>query len=99
MDTKLPNNLQELLKQKYGEKGSESRELFEAKAMAYYYCELLKEARKSAQLTQNELAEETDLKKSFISRVENGKVDVQLSTFIKLLDGIGLELRLVPKTN
>lgn len=48
---------EELLLQKYGEKGSEKREEFEAKAQAFYICEMLREEREKQQLTQADLAE------------------------------------------
>ena len=35
---------------------------------------MLKEARKEANITQEQLAEKTGTKKSYISRIENGKV-------------------------
>jgi len=43
---------------------------------------MLKEERKKAQLTQEQLALRTGTKKSYISRVEQGKADIQLSTFV-----------------
>ena len=97
-NTDKPRILEELLTQKYGQEGTENRMLFEAKAEAYYLCEMLKQERKKATLTQEELAAHLNLKKSFISRVENGKVDVRLSTFLKLLRGVGLEFELTPRS-
>ncbi|MBK7885849.1 MAG: helix-turn-helix transcriptional regulator [Bacteroidetes bacterium] len=41
---------------------------------------MLKEARKEANMTQEELADKVGTKKSYISRLENGKCDIQLST-------------------
>jgi len=32
------------------------------------------------------------MQKEFISRIENGKVDGQLSTFLKLVEGLGLKV-------
>jgi HTH-type transcriptional regulator/antitoxin HipB len=95
MDKNKPKKFSELLDLEYGKRGTETREQFEAKALSFYLCEMLKEKRKKAAITQQELADRLNLKKSFISRVENGKVDVQLSTFIKLLHGIGLDLKLI----
>ena len=86
----------DLLHKKYGSKGTPKREAFESQAMAYYIFEVLKEERKRGNLTQEELAERMQVKKSFISRVENGKVDVQLSTLLKILDGLGLRMSIVP---
>jgi DNA-binding XRE family transcriptional regulator len=97
MDFQNINNFSDLLKAKYGEIGTEARTEFEHKANAYYLCEMLKEKRKAAKITQSELAAKTSLQKEFISRVENGKVDVQVSTLLKILAGLGLELQIQPK--
>ena len=50
----------------------------------------IKEERKNAKMTQEQLAEKIGAKKSFISRIENGKTDIQLSTLYRLLEfGLG----------
>ena len=74
----------------YGEVGSIKRAEFEIKAKAFSIGEMIKEERLLAHLTQEQLAEKTGTKKSFISRIENGHSDIQLSTLYKLLE-IGLE--------
>ncbi len=63
-----------------------------AKAKAAELCETLKEYRQRHHLTQTELANKVGMQKEFISRIENGKVDVQLSTFLKLIEGLGLRV-------
>ncbi len=88
-------SFEELLLHKYGEKGSPERTEFEAKANAFYICEMLKYHREKQELTQAQLAEKTAMKEAFISRVENGKVDVQLSTFLKMLNGLGLSFSIL----
>lgn len=45
------------LTEKYGEKGTLSREEFEAKAKAWYFAELLRDERKRQKLTQQQLGE------------------------------------------
>jgi transcriptional regulator with XRE-family HTH domain len=41
-------------------------------------------------MTQEQLADKIGAKKSFISRIENGKTDIQLSTLYRLLEfGLG----------
>ena len=83
------------LNQKYGNHGSENSVEFEAKAQAFIIGELLKEERTKAHLTQAELAEKTGTKKSYISRVENGHADIQLSTLFKLIEqGLNKKLEL-----
>ncbi|MGB1243077.1 MAG: helix-turn-helix domain-containing protein [Chitinophagales bacterium] len=88
-------NLEELLQIEYGKRGTEKREVFEARSKAFYFCEMLKEKRKEAKLSQKLLAEKADVKPSFLSRVENGKVDIQLSTLIKILNGMGMSLQII----
>ncbi len=92
---KQAKTFEDLLRIKYGERGTEKREVFEAKAEAFYLCEMLKEKRKDAQISQKSLAEKTALKSSFLSRIENGKVDVQLSTFLKILNSMNMRIEIV----
>ena len=63
-----------------------------AKAKAAELCETLKQYRQRHHLTQTELADKVGMQKEFISRIENGKVDVQLSTFLKIIEGLGLRV-------
>ena len=44
-------------------------------------------------MTQKQLATKTGTKKSFISRIENGHSDIQLSTLYKLIEfGLGRKI-------
>jgi len=81
------------LKKQYGELGTPKRDEFEMKAKAFVIGELLKDERLQAKLTQEQLATKIGAKKSYISRVENGKTDIQLSTLYKLFElGLGKEI-------
>jgi HTH-type transcriptional regulator / antitoxin HipB len=83
----------ELLDIKYGKAGTPTRDEFEAKAKAFIVGEMIKDARKEARLTQEDLARKTGTKKSYISRVENGKIDIQVSTLFKIFeDGLGRKI-------
>ncbi len=55
---------------------------------------LLKKAREEAGLTQEELAEKLNTKKSAISRIENHAEDIKLSTLKKFANALGKNLRL-----
>ncbi|MCK4665043.1 MAG: helix-turn-helix transcriptional regulator [Bacteroidales bacterium] len=80
----------ELLDIKYGKLGTEKRDEFEVKAKSFVVGEMIKEARKEAHMTQEALAEKTGTKKSYISRLENGKIDIQISTLFKIFEkGLG----------
>ncbi len=80
---------------KYGKKGTASRKEFHQKAMAWYYGELLKEKRKELKITQIELAERTGLKSAYISRIERGNTDMQLSSFLRISEALGLQFGLI----
>lgn len=95
---KLKNakNYDELLDIKYGKIGTESRDAFEEKAQYFVISEMLKDARKEANMTQEQLAEKVGTKKSYISRLENGKCDIQLSTLYRIFEfGLGKRISLL----
>jgi ribosome-binding protein aMBF1 (putative translation factor) len=84
---------EEHLTKQYGEIGTKKRDDFEVKTKAFVIGELLKEERKQAKMTQEQLAAKIGAKKSYISRVENGKTDIQLSTLYRLFEvGLGKSL-------
>ncbi len=88
-------NFEELLTNKYGKKGTPARDKYESESLAFRLGVMLKEARKEAKITQEELARKTGTKKSYISRIERGKSDIQLSTYQKLIEiGLGKHLKI-----
>ena len=54
----------------------------------------LKNERKKAGLTQEELADKIGTKKTIISKLENGKTDINLSTLFKIFECLGKRVRL-----
>ena len=83
----------ELLDIKYGKLGTDKRDKFEVKAKSFVVGEMIKEARREAHLTQDALAKKTGTKKSYISRLENGKIDIQISTLFKIFEkGLGKKI-------
>jgi DNA-binding XRE family transcriptional regulator len=87
--------ISELLDAKYGKVGTPMREEFDEKSQAFVLSEMLKQARKQANMTQQELADKIGTKKTYISRVENGRTDIQLSTLFKIFEqGLGLKVSL-----
>lgn len=80
---------------RFGKIGTDKRTAFEIKAKSFAIGEILRDARKEAQMTQEELAQKTGTRKSFISRIENGHSDIQLSTLYKLVEiGFGKRVTL-----
>ena len=83
------NNLDELLNVEFGEVGTKSREEFDKETEAFCLAQTLKEERLRAGLTQEQLAEKIGTKKTYISRLENGKADIQLNTLFRIFEGLG----------
>ena len=88
-------DFEDILIQTYGEKGTPERDKYDAGSLAFRLGVMLKEARKSANLTQGQLAKRTGTKKSYISRIERGKSDIQISTYHRLIEiGLGKQLNI-----
>ncbi len=93
---KNARNFDEILDAQYGKIGAKKRDEFELKAQYFVISEMLKEARREANMTQQQLAEKVGTKKSYISRLENGKCDIQLSTLYRIFeDGLGKKISLL----
>ena len=88
------STLDELLDVEYGKPGTPEREEFDKEAQAFCLAETLKEERLRAGLTQQQLAERIGTKKTYISRLENGKADIQLSTLYRIFEGLGRKVAL-----
>ena len=84
----------DMLTTKYGAEGDVKRTEFDAKSRAWYYAEILKDARKSAGITQQALAEKIGKKREYIAMLEKGETDMQLSTFILISESLGLRFAL-----
>ena len=76
----------ELIEKEHGKIGTESRNEYEEGAQMFIVSEMLKEARKTAKMTQEQLAIKAGTKKSYISKIENAKGNIQLSTLIRIFE-------------
>lgn len=77
---------EELIELEHGKIGTENRNKYQEGAQMFIVSEMLKQARKEANLTQEQLAEKSGTKKSYISKLENGKGNIQLSTLIRIFE-------------
>jgi len=85
----------EHINQKYGEKGTDSREKFEEEFETFRIGVLIQEARKRQKLTQQQLADKVGTTKNYISRIENNASDIRLSTLMRITrEGLGGSLKL-----
>jgi len=88
-------DFEDILKDSYGEKGTPARDKYDADSLSFRLGVMLKEARNEAKITQDELAKKTGTKKSYISRIERGQSDIQISTYRKLIEiGLGKHLNI-----
>ena len=88
------SSLDELLNVEFGNVGTATRDEFDRETEAFCLAQTLKEERKRAGLTQEELADKIGTKKAYISRLENGKADIQLSTLFRIFEGLGKRVSL-----
>jgi DNA-binding XRE family transcriptional regulator len=80
----------EIKDQVYGEKGTERRDNLERETEAFKIGLLLKKARESRHMTQEELGQIIDKKRTYISRVENDGSNITLSTLFEIVEkGLG----------
>jgi DNA-binding XRE family transcriptional regulator len=90
--------LEQFKEKNYGAKGTSKREKLEAGYQNFKLGALLQEARLSAGLTQEELAEKVGTTRSYISKLENDIKEVRLSTLQKIVElGFGGKLELTIK--
>lgn len=93
---KRKNNLtpvSELITKCYGEIGTPERDKLEEECQAFVLSVLIKEARKTKGMTQEELAQKVGTTKSYISKLENHLNEVRFSTLKKIVEvGLGGKL-------
>lgn len=83
-----------ILGKEIGVVGSAKRADFDAKARAWYYGEVLRDYRKSLGMTQKELADKIGKERTYINRIEQGKTDMQLSSFLSITSALGINVHL-----
>tara|TARA_B110000285_G_C14893179_1_gene499526 strand:- start:60 stop:350 length:291 start_codon:yes stop_codon:yes gene_type:complete len=87
MDTKSWKNIKDDV---YGKKGTERRDELEREVESFKIGLLLKKAREEKHLTQKQLAELVDKKRTYISRVENNGSNLTLKTLFDIVEkGLG----------
>jgi len=79
----------------YGEKGTERRDNLEIVTESFKVGLLLKKARESRHMTQEELGIIIDKKRTYISRVENDGSNITLCTLFDIVEkGLGGKVRI-----
>lgn len=79
----------------YGVKGTERRDELERDFESFKIGLLLKKAREDKNLTQEQLAELVDKKRTYISRVENNGSNLTLKTLYEIVEkGLGGKVKI-----
>lgn len=86
----------DLLAERYGKKGSESREKFREQAYSYYFGEIIRNRRKELNMSQAKLAESIGKQRPYISRIENGE-DVRMSNLLLVANALNLSVQLTAR--
>jgi DNA-binding XRE family transcriptional regulator len=87
MDTK---SWKDIKNDVYGEKGTKRRDELDREFESFKIGLLLKKAREEKHLTQEQLAELVDKKRTYISRVENDGSNMTLKTLFEIVEkGLG----------
>lgn len=70
----------------YGKEGTERRDNLDREVESFRIGLLLKKARESRNMTQEELGQLVDKKRTYISRVENNGSNITLSTLFDIVE-------------
>lgn len=83
-------NWNEIKDEVYGKKGTARRDMLERDAESFKIGLLLKKAREEKHLTQGQLAELADKKRTYISKIENDGSNMTLKTLFDIVEkGLG----------
>lgn len=79
----------------YGQQGTERRDELDRDFESFKIGILLREAREEKHLTQTQLAEKIDKKRTYISRVENNGSNLTLKTLFDIVEkGLGGKVKI-----
>jgi len=95
MKTKNISTWAEIKDEVYGKKGTERRDKLERDFKSLKIGLQLREAREMKRLTQDQLGELIDKKRSYISRVENDASNITLKTLFDIVEqGLGGKVKI-----
>lgn len=89
------HNFEDLIEEDFGKRGTPQRDKLETDAQAFCIGQMLLDARKQARMTQPELAERIGSSKSYISKIENGKVEPSAGLFLRIISALGMRFEVV----
>ena len=84
------------LEQEFGPFGSQGWNKAVEKAWEEYNADILLQARKKAGMTQSEVAKRIGATKSYISRIERGKIVPTVASFYRIVSALGMQVEINP---
>jgi ribosome-binding protein aMBF1 (putative translation factor) len=83
-----------VLDAEFGAPGTPERAAAEEQAYSLYSGQIIRDARKSENVTQAELAVKIGATKSYISKIEHGSMTPSVSTFYRIINALGLKVEI-----
>ena len=87
-------SLEELTDNYIGKKGTSKREQFEFELKLEILGDMIKMARKSQDLTQEQLGKLIGVQKAQISKIENNAKDVRFSTILRVFEALKAKVKM-----
>lgn len=84
------------LEKEFGPVGSRGWNKAVEKAWEEYNADILLQARKKAGMTQSEVAKRIGATKSYISRIERGKIVPTVASFYRIVSALGMQVEINP---
>ena len=88
-------SMDDVLDSLYGAVGTPERDEFRREAYAYCVGNIIREARKQENITQDALAKKVGTNKSYISKIEKGLIEPGISMFYRIIEALGLRVEIV----
>lgn len=88
-------SMDDVLDSLYGAVGTPEREEFRREAYAYCVGNIIREARKQENITQDALAKKVGTNKSYISKIEKGLIEPGIGMFYRIIEALGLRVEIV----
>ena len=86
------HSFDEVMDAMLGAPGTPEREQFRREAYAYCVSTFIRDARKEEGITQQELADRVGVRKSYVSRIETGRVEPSAGLFMRIIGALGLSI-------
>lgn len=81
-----------LMDEKFGKEGTPERDKFREEAYNFCVGKMISNVRKQEKITQVELANRIGSSKSYISQIENGRVEPSACLFFKIMNALGMKI-------